>query len=300
MSILNMPSDGLFNVAIVLARALVRFGPRSRDELLAACGLGVDGVDPKHLTQTLNRWTELGLFATEDKLVCLREPHRTALGKNPDIAESRLPKVLRTIALAPENNLRFFEAEENKSADLNRGLSWILAQDIYTIDTSSHARIEALEGSQVADKAKRMLQNDTRWNGLRTWMIYLGFARSGSPVTIDPTLALRESLDEIFGTEQSLAATLFVDRIAEVLPVLDGGSYRKRIEDLLKGSTWARPPADTLSTALSRAIRRLGHEGVIATEQRSDTEQGVTLVGAEQRPWLRMTHVRRIATRKGK
>ncbi|MGE9115738.1 protein DpdG, partial [Escherichia coli] len=89
----------------------------------------------------------------------------------------RLPKVLRTIALAPENNLRFFEAEENKSADLNRGLSWILAQDIYTIDTSSHARIEALEGSQVADKAKRMLQNDTRWNGLRTWMIYLGFAR---------------------------------------------------------------------------------------------------------------------------
>src|SRR5204863_184274 len=139
MSILNMPSDGLFNVAIVLARALVRFGPRSRDELLAACGLGVDGVDPNHLTQTLNRWTELGLFATEDKLVSLREPHRTALGKNPDIAESRLPKVLRTIALAPENNLRFFEAEENKSADLNRGLSWILAQDIYTIDTSSHA-----------------------------------------------------------------------------------------------------------------------------------------------------------------
>ena len=111
---------------------------------------------------------------------------------------------------------------------------------------------------------------------------------------------MRESLDEIFGTEQSLAATLFADRIAEVLPVLDGGSYRKRIEDLLKSSTWTRPPADTLTTAVSRAIRRLGHEGVSATEQRSDTEEGVTRVGAEQRPWLRMTHVRRIAARKGK
>ena len=295
-----MPSDGLFNVAIVLTRALVRFGPRSREDLLTACGFGIDDVDPKHLNQTLNRWTELGLFEVEDKLVSLREPYRTGLGKNPDIAESRLPKVLRTIALAPENNRRFFEAEENKSADLNRGLSWILAQDIYTIDTSSHAKIEALEGSQVANKAMRMLQNDTRWNGLRTWMIYLGFARSGSPVTIDPTLALRESLDEIFGTEQALAATQFVGRIAEVIPVLDGGFYRKQIEDLLKGATWSRPPADTLSTALSRAIRRLGHEGMIATEQRSDTEEGVTLVGAEQRPWFRMTHVRRIAARKGK
>ncbi len=148
--------------------------------------------------------------------------------------------------------------------------------------------------------AKRMLQNDTRWNGLRTWMIYLGFARGGSSVIIDPTLALRESLDEVFGTEHTLAANLFVDRVAEVLPVLDGGSYRKQIEDLLKGSNWTRIPADTLSTSLSRAIRRLGHEGEIATEQRSDTEAGVTLLGVGQRPWLRITHVRRVASRKGK
>ncbi|WP_263575044.1 protein DpdG [Devosia aquimaris] len=295
-----MPSDGLFNVAIVLVRALARYGSRSREDLLAACGLGVDGIDPKHLTQTLNRWTELGLFQSEDKLVSLRDPYRSILGKNPDIAESRLPKVLRMIALAPENNIRFFEAEENRAADLNRGLSWILAQDVYTIDTSSHGTIDALENSQVADKAKRMLQNDTRWNGLRTWMVYLGFARSGSSVTIDPTQALRESLDEVFGAEQTLAAPLFVDRIAEVIPVLDGGLYRRQIEDLLKGSTWHRPPASTLSTALSRAIRRLIHEGVIATEQLSDTEAGVTLVGAEQRPWLRMTHVRWIANRKAK
>ncbi|SNB82443.1 hypothetical protein SAMN06265338_12017 [Rhodoblastus acidophilus] len=290
-----MQNDGLFNVVVVLVRAAVRFGPRSREELLTACGVGVEGVDESRAGTTLTRWTELGLFSTNENIVCLREPYRTMLGKNPDIAESRLPNVLRSIALAPENNLRFWEAKENKSADLNRGLSWILAQDIYTIDTSSHQKIDALESSQVADESKRILQNDTRWNGLRTWMVYLGFGRNGSPVTIDPTLALRDSLDQIFGDEQTLAARQFVDRIAEVLPVLDGGSYRKQIEDLLKGSAWAKLPDDTLSTALSRAIRRLGHEGVIATEQRSDTEAGITLIGAEQRLWLRMTHVRRIA-----
>lgn len=295
-----MQNDGLFNVAVVLARALVRFGPRSREELLAACGLGVDGVDDSRAGTTLTRWAELGLFSTEDNLVSLREPYRTVLGKDPDIAESRLPKVLRTITLAPENNLRFWEAKENRSADLNRGLSWILAQDIYTIDTSSHLKIYALEGSQVADESKRILQNDTRWNGLRTWMIYLGFGRNGNPITVDPTYALRDSLDQIFGHGQTLVARDFVDRIAEELPVLDGGSYRKQIEDLLKGSTWAKLPEDTLSTALSRAIGRLRHEGVIATEQRSDTEAGITLIGAEQRLWLRMTHVLRIASRKGK
>jgi hypothetical protein len=230
--------------------------------------------------------------------VTLNEAYREYLGKTPAVAESKLPKVMRTIALAPENNLRFWEAEENKSADFNRGLSWILAQDIYAIDTSAHPRIEALESSQVPETTKRVLQNDTRWNGLRTWMIYLGFARGGSPVNVDPTDAVRESLDETFGIEQTLTARQFVDRLAENLPVLDGGSYRRQIEDLLKGSSWARPPMDTLSTSLSRALRRLIHEGTMATEQRSDTEDGLTLVGARQRIWMRATHFRRLTPRK--
>jgi hypothetical protein len=298
MSILNMPSDGLFNVAIVFVRALVRFGPCKREDLLASCGFGVEGIDPKHLTQTLNRWTELGLFATEDNFVGLNEIYRTNLGKTPALVESRLPKIMRTIALAPENNLRFWEAEENKSADLNRGLSWILAQDIYSVDISAHPRIEALESSQVADATRRVLQNDTRWNGLRTWMTYLGFARGGSPVTIDPTTAVRESLEEVFSIEETLTARQFVDRLAETLPVLDGGVYRRQVEGLLKGSSWLRPPADTLSTSLSRALRRLIHEGAIATEQRSDTEDGLTLVGLDQRTRQRATHVRRLSLRK--
>ena len=83
MSILNIASDGLFNVAIVLTRALIRLGPKSREDLLEACGLRVDAVDPthrNHLNQTLTRWTELGLFAIEDNVVSVREPYRTEFG----------------------------------------------------------------------------------------------------------------------------------------------------------------------------------------------------------------------------
>jgi hypothetical protein len=116
-----MPSDGLFNVLLVLTRAIVRFGAKSRDDLLNACGVGLEPVDPKQLNQTMNRWTELGLFSSEDGLVAICEPYRTRLGKNADDAERRLPKIIREIALAPENNKRFWESEENRSADLSRG-----------------------------------------------------------------------------------------------------------------------------------------------------------------------------------
>ena len=46
MSVLNMPSDGLFNVLIVLVRAAVRLGPKRREDLLTACGADLSMVDP--------------------------------------------------------------------------------------------------------------------------------------------------------------------------------------------------------------------------------------------------------------
>jgi hypothetical protein len=295
-----MPSDGLFNVLIVLTRALVRLGPKSRDDLLKACGSDLDIVDPKHLNQSLTRWIELGLFAVDDGVVVLREPYRAQLSRTTDTAEARLAKVAREIALAPENNARFWESEENKSADLSRGLSWILAQDVYAMDTSSHQKVATLESTQVADRAKHILQNDTRWNGLRTWMLYLGFARGGTQITIDPTEAVRDILPSIFDQDESLPALIFVDRAAAALPVLDGGVYRLQIEDVLKDSNWTRPAEGHLSTAFSRAIQRLDREGLIAAEKKSDTEEGVMLVGAHQRPWRSVTHVRRIQAKKGK
>ena len=295
-----MPSDGLFNVLIVLIRALIRLGPKPRGELLKACGADLEAVDPKHLSQSLTRWTELGLFVVEEGVVALHESHGSQLGRNADIAEVRLPKLAREIALAPENNARFWESEENRSADLSRGLSWILAQDVYALDTSSHQKVATLESTQVADGTKRILQNDTRWNGLRTWMLYLGFARGGAQVTIDPTDAVRDMLPAVFDLDESLPAPIFVERVAAALPVLDGGAYRLKIEDVLKDSNWTRPADGHLSTAFSRAIQRLDREGLIAAEKKSDSEDGILLIGVDQRPWRSMTHIRRIQTKKGK
>jgi hypothetical protein len=131
-------------------------------------------------------------------------------------------------------------------------------------------------------------------------MLYLGFARGSAQMTVDPTDAVRDVLAEIFGQDQTLPAPIFVARAAVALPVLDGGTYRVQIEEVLRESAWVRPRDGLLSTSLSRAIQRLDREGVIATEQKSDSEGGVTLTGSDQRQWRRMTHVRRLPTKKGR
>lgn len=290
MSVLNLASDGYFNVLIILVRASIRFGPRERADLLALCGDGAPGINNNHLKSTLLRWSELGLFEAEGDQTVIAEPYRGRLGKDVDKAEARLPAIAREIVLRADNNQRFWEAESNKSADLTRGLSWLLAQDVYTIDTTSHAKIQELESSQIADLSKRMMQNDTRWNGLKAWAAYLGFGR-GETFTVDPAVALRDALPDILPSSAPLSARDFLNRTIEMLPVLDQGVYRLMAEEALKDSAWSAPDKSRLSTSLSRAIERLVHTGDIAIEQRADAEDGLQLTGINGRVWRSFTHI---------
>lgn len=298
MSILNQASDGLFNVLIVLVRALVRFGPRERDELIRICGGAADPVDPSQLSRTLNRWTELGLFVDEKGTLALAEMYLSLLGNNPDDAEARLPKVARTVAFLPGNNSRFWESEEARSADLSRGVAWMLAQDVYSLDVNSD-RLAELEGSQLIDSSnKKIVQNNTRWNGLKTWMLYLGFARDGMQWVVDPTDALRDALPDIFGSSRELTGPAFVESAALVLPVLDRGIYRIQVEAILKDRAFPRPREGYLSTSLSRALQRLDREGSIKLSKSSDTKGVVALSGTNLRTWREVSHVSLPSARK--
>lgn len=291
MSVLNQASDGLYTVLIVLVRALMRFGPRSREDLIHACGGAVEAVDTSQLAQTLNRWTELGLFGQEDGSVTISEPYKSGLGKSADEAEARLPRIVRTVAMLAENNERFWEREKSRSADLSRAVAWMLAQDVYALD-GNVKKLAVLEESQIVDSAKQTIgKNDTRWNGLKAWMLYLGFARDGVQWVVDPTLALQDALPDIFGSSRELTGPAFVERAASVLPVLDGGAYRTQVEASLKERAWPRPRAGLLSSSLSRAIQRLDREGAITLANRSDTEGVVTLAGTDMRTWREVSHV---------
>jgi hypothetical protein len=299
MTVLNQASDGQVNTLITLVRASVRFGPRSRTDLLALCGADLSAVDKSKLNGSFLTWSDLGLFETVGDLTALSEPYRTRLSNDVGKAEARLPSIAREIVLLPDNNTRFWEQKNSKSADLSRGLSWMLAQDVYSLDTSSHEAIEALEAVQVKDMTKRMLQNDTRYNTLKSWMHYLGFGREGALFVVDPTVAVRGVIDDVFNSDPSLPARLFLSKLSERLPVLDTGLYRVRVEETLKDSAWEPSAEGVLSTSLSRAIERLVDTGELEFDQRDDNEEGLQMTGVGGRRWRSFPYIRRGPSRLG-
>jgi hypothetical protein len=292
MSVLNTASDGYFNVLIVLYRAIAAYGKIPRERLLSLCSAG---TDPARLRQTLNRWTELGLFIEDGgQIVFAPDTDSIVKGKNGSSgAMATLPALVRRIIFRDENNERFWDTTGSRCADLTRGLAWLLAQNIYGIDLGSHSGVERLETQQITDRKQWIVQNDVRWSGLLSWGRYLGFLWYSEKSMIDPTTAIREDLPLIFGTDRELTASVFIDRIAAALPVLDHGRYRVEVEKFLNSAHWqgvSRP--EVLSTALSRALWRMDAARVLVLDTRADAKDSRVLQRSGEKEWRRFTHVR--------
>ena len=294
MTVLNIPSDGSFNVLIVLFRVLWAYGSMPAKDLLSLCRAGAE-ADPARLRQTLKRWTDLGLFAEDEEEVRLAPDvvNGGRLSRDIGAATTALPGLVRRIIFREENNERFWDSQGARSADLTRGLAWLLAQDIYSADLSKHATVQELEARQVEERDRWIVRNNVRWGGLLSWGIYLGFLWCADAPLIDPTAALRQDLPLILSQNTELPAASFGQRVAAVLPVLDGGRYRKEVEDTLNPASWQRPAQpELLSTALSRALWRLDAQGILVLESRADTGDSRVLQRMGGQHWRRFTHVR--------
>ena len=84
----------------------------------------------------------------------------------------------------------------------------------------------------------------------------------------DPTTAIRDALPEIFNSNERLTAKEFVESLGESLPVLDGGKYRKYIEEYRKGED---PDPKQLSEATSDALDRLVLEETLLIDNEDDS-----------------------------
>lgn len=283
MTILNTASDGFFNVLIVLHRTVARGGPLERDQLLERCKTAPD-ADVQRLRQTLLRWTQLGLFQEQDNKIALAPGDR-----DPERLQARC----RELLFLGDNNQNFWDSEGTRAADFTRALAFVLAQNIYAEDFDNLPAVQTMEQRQVYEEGQRVLQNDVRWNGLRFWGDYLGFFWVDHRRWPDPTAAVREELPEVFGGALELPAAEFMTRLAERLPVLDGGRYRVKVENALDPAAWHRPAQDNLlSTSLSRALWRLARPGgPLQLDYRSDAIEGRILQGAGGRHWHTFTHV---------
>lgn len=292
MSLLNTTNDGLHNVLVALCGTLVlEKGELAESELLQMTAPASIVADQgKMVRQTLNRWVELGLFLREDDNISLSAEYWPAGKVAPDVIPSTVRHVARTCALALVNNTNLWAKESAKAADLTRSLCLLLAQDAYR---TTFSQLETLENEQVVNAELRLVQNDTRVNGLKKWSHFLGFVRQASAEDIDPTVAVRDSIGSWMLPGERMPASHFLSCLGEDLPVLDGGAYRRAVEQELNRTMLFVPGPGQLSSSLSRALLGLRASGDLLWEAKSDAVgEGLMLTGRDgPRPDLRFTHI---------
>lgn len=277
MSLLNLTNDGLPNVLTVLHAAVLRANrPLPRDELLEIVApSSVVDDEGTQARQTLNRWTELGLFKLEGDAVTVNERPTASL------SSLDLHQFTRRIAckrvLAQENNVDLWATQSARAADLTRSLAWMMVQDVYR---ASFADFEAQESQQIVDPDRLLMRNSTRRNGLQYWATFLGFSRHPH-AAIDPTVAVRDVLPEILPAGHGMPAAEFVTRAAWLLPVLDGGLYQEQVLAVVERQALAPRSPGQLSTAMSRVLLNLRASGELVLSRKSDTGSAITLTGAK-------------------
>lgn len=295
MSILNRPSDGLLSVLLALRRAVLAYGPRRDSDLLelAAPSSVVPDGKPDLAKKTLSRWKQLGFFTDIGGVVDLN-PLVANIACDDSVG---LRTAILRLILAPENNPAFAsdseeDYEASKASDCTRAIAWTLAQDPYVFPSKYKGGVESLQDAQGVKP--RPFANDTRWSGFAEWATFLGIGWSSTRATFvpDPAFAVRAALDEVFGAATEMTQADFLVRMADLLPVVDGGRYRVSVESQI-ARRWRDPLATEVSPSLSAALLRLEASGELRIEARSDAPQRMLLgrIGRELRP---VSHVVRV------
>ncbi len=308
MSVLNRPSSGLPNVLIVLYRCVLAHGPLQRARLLSLCAPpAATSTDAKMPQKTLTTWKKLGLFEVRDDDTVRLSSDLPAAARDPVTGPDRLPDTLRELVFRPENNANLWGRDDGpeaddpdaptgvRAADFTRGACWCLAISPRLPREATVRKmwdgVDTLQQSTL-EPGYSAFVNDTRWAGFAAWAPFLGFGWSAvsRALLLDPTQAIRHQLPQIFGEETELTQRQFFDRLAERLPVLDGGTYRLEVEAKFLAGRWERPAEGVLSESLSAALERLSAAGILHLEDRADAERK-TLTGPAGRQTRTFSHV---------
>lgn len=297
MSLLNRPSDGTHSVLVVIYKLLLQEGAMERARIVELCSpstaIPPRANDTPMVGKTITTWLQLGL---------LEESQTGNIGIHKNVARADraledLPRIARRLVLAESNNPNLWGKEGVRAGDFTRALAWLLAQDVNELAFTGWAPAEEVLKRQLPESLG-LVQNDTRWVGLKAWTRWLGFGWMGRHpnglLVVDPTDAVRDALSTIFVRRKTMTAPELMASLADQVPVLDGGSYRLQVEEKLrdrKGAhAWKPLPESQVSTSLSRAFLRLANEGTLLHERKSDAPDRIILTGRNQSALDTVTH----------
>jgi hypothetical protein len=280
MSLLNLASDGLPNILVVLYATIAKARPpMTAKELIAAVAPEKVVKDSQKARTTLNRWIELGLFRVDPQTgrVSLHRPPPTDMKDEVDIVRA-VRMEARHVALSEANNGDLWARAEARAADLTRSLAWLLALDVYRQGAEN---LFTLANDHIHETGCTLMQNEARVVGLKSWGYFLGFVRHPTAIDIDPTLAISEVLPDCIGIGEEMPARDLIEKLAQALPVIDGGRYRQAVLDKLRDNALPPLQATQLSTSLSRALHCLMVNQTLRFSSRADVGSSILLTGRD-------------------
>lgn len=279
MALLN-PPELRPSMLLLIAKYLAgQRGQRDQVErLLAALApVTLGGADPdRDVRLNLQTAIEIGLLARDGDSVglvdgCVREIRA---------GELSTMALLRRLVFSDSLNAADWGSQVG-ARDLTNALSWFLTFGAMDAPSQMEGRERSANALQEADFGPRQpgigeddsggwpIANANRWNSFRRWACSLGFAWAlpDGQLVPDPTVAVREALPRIMARQPELTAREFVDALADEVPVVDDGRYRKFVE-----SNWRRtaPGVSRLTPSLTEALERLQDERRLILDDRAD------------------------------
>ena len=164
-------------------------------------------------------------------------------------------------------------AEKHGQAKVPGALAWFLVQDPARPLTWSQNYRAEVEADCGPDTGAFDLTDVARFEQFVYWARYLGFAwrletREANVVFPDPTVALARHLPKVIGGKGATPIQDVMTKLAERLPVIEGGAARLAVESQLPLNK--RRPDGQLSRSTSLAMERLELLGRLVLERPAD------------------------------
>ncbi|MGA5537818.1 protein DpdG [Mycolicibacterium nivoides] len=232
------------------------------------------GKNPlSNIDATLLALKDIGITEERDAKVLLAPQAQTML-REPQITRSAYRKLLQRFMFSAADSdpwrLAAGDTLTSGTKDINRALSWSLAQDVRSTLTWDKANggsvsVELVQQDQLPNNPDlRPFANGVRWGAFMRWAAALGMAQPAfqrTGIYPDATVAVRDLVNEMPHGRQTIDR--FLETLATRLPVLSGGALHRGFLQLTPVNPDPDAAAGLLDTTVAQAILALEDEGVL-------------------------------------
>lgn len=216
------------------------------------------------ISGTIAEAIKMGIISEDGESVVLR-PDLTK-GDPEDIFQ-RFHVILADLVLAEDNS---------ENHDLALSIAWFLGLSVFTPPATWDAVQTAITNQGVTELLE--LSNNARYSQFVDWACFLGFAWRDprGALVPNPTPQLRDRLADVFREDLILTMGEATERIAELLPVMEGGRLRTRVDALVRVR-----PAGFLSESTATAWFNLAEENRVELIYEADAPHLVLPDGSD-------------------